>query len=246
MSLYLFELEKNRQNVIIDVLKRKGMGKEMPMLSIPFLDWFNSYIFKNYSFIEIGSGYSTEYFYSRVKNIISYETKIDFYNLLKNKIDSNIDYRFISMKDLMHGNFELEKIEKTIVFIDNDLNRYRSSLHLINKVNPDIVILDNSESLPQACNMIYSLGYNEIPFWGIRPESPIEGCTSVFIKNNASIPEKNYDFIAEGTSHRKNYFEIISDKTIDLIIDGHEESERLGLPCTCNEIYEKIKSGELK
>jgi hypothetical protein len=95
MSSYLFDLTQEKQKAILDILKFKGIGKEMPMLSIPFLDWFNSYSFKHYLFIEIGSGYSTEYFYKKVGKFVSYETDIIFYNDLKNKINPNIDYRFI-------------------------------------------------------------------------------------------------------------------------------------------------------
>jgi hypothetical protein len=246
MSSYLFDLTQEKQKAILDILKFKGIGKEMPMLSIPFLDWFNSYSFKHYLFIEIGSGYSTEYFYKKVGKFVSYETDIIFYNDLKNKINPNIDYRFINMKDLMHGNFDLPNSDKTIVFIDNDCNRYRSSFHSINKVNPDIIIVDNSEYIKDTCSMISSMGYNEIPFWGVRPEISIDGCTSVFIKHGAIMPEKRYEFVSDGRPPRLDPFETISDNAINSIIDGHEESERLNLPCSCNKIYQKIKSGEIK
>jgi len=189
---------------IMTIIKAKGLYENKPMLSLPFLDWFDSYDFSKFSFVEVGSGNSTNYFAQRVKDIISFETDIDFYNKLKPELLNNVDYRFIKKDDLENKKLNIPINKETIVFIDCAANRFLTTKNIFKIGLPNIIILDNSDSYKNTCKLIYDKGYSEIPFWGIRLTETEEACTSVFIKNNFNMIEKKYSYFSVGSIVRED------------------------------------------
>lgn len=187
---------------ILNSFELKGIwsNERYPMVSLPFLDWFNSYDFSDWKMIEFGAGDSTNYFAERTKNYISLETSIEFYESICNKFDdTNIDLRLVELDDLENGNYDIDVDQKTIVFIDSEGNRLKESKSLIKKGTPNIIFVDNSEWFPNQCKYIYESGYSEFPFWGIRFEGHIDKCTSVFVKNGFKMPPKKYDYFPPGS-----------------------------------------------
>jgi len=184
---------------IMTIIKAKGLYQDKPMLSLPFLDWFESYDFSKFNLIEFGSGNSTNYFAKKVKNVISFETDINYYNNLKPKLLNNVDYRFIEKNNLENKTPNIDINQKTIIFVDCAANRFLTTKNIFNIGLPNILILDNSESYKNTCKMIYEKGYLEIPFWGIRLMEMQESCTSVFIKNTFNMIEKKYDYLSAGS-----------------------------------------------
>jgi hypothetical protein len=181
---------------IIQTFENKGMwNKKLPMLSIPFLDWFNSYDFKEYIFIEFGSGNSTNYFADRTKHVYSFETDEVYFRNMSLFAKKNVDVIFKKSFDLENGNFDLEIKDKTIAMIDSDCNRFMLTKALLEITLPDVIIFDNSEWFVNSSKHIISKGYQEFIFWGTRPESFMDKATSVFIKQNAKNLKRNYDYI---------------------------------------------------
>ena len=189
---------------IMTIIKAKGLHQSKPMLSLPFLDWFESYDFSAFNLIEFGSGNSTNYFAEKVKNVISFETDLYYFNSLKPNLLNNVDYKFIESDDLTTKQLDIVIDEKTIIFVDCAANRFLTTKNIFKLKLPNIFILDNSERYKNTCKYIYSKGYTEIPFWGIRLEEPEEACTSVFIKNTFNMIEKNYEYFSVGSKVRKN------------------------------------------
>jgi|LakMenE01Jun11ns_1017448.scaffolds.fasta_scaffold9647611_2 hypothetical protein len=189
---------------IMTTIKAKGLHQSKPVLSLPFLDWFESYDFSEFNFIEFGSGNSTNYFAEKVKNVISFENDLYYFNSIKPNLLDNVDYRFIESDELITKDLNIVIDEKTIVFVDCAANRFLTTKNIFKLGLPNIFILDNSERYKNTCKYIYSKGYAEIPFWGIRLEEPEEACTSVFIKNTFNMIEKNYEYFSAGSIIRKN------------------------------------------
>jgi hypothetical protein len=200
-ELLKFEEEFLKIGSILTTLKLKGMWSNdvYPMLSLPFLDWFNSYDFSDWDMVEIGAGNSTIYFPSKTKTFVSLETDSRYYNYLLPTVEGIVDLRFLTNEDVETGNYSININEKTIVLIDNDGNRLKTTKSLISKGKPNIVLIDNSEWFPNLCNFLYESGYSEIPFWGIRFEQYQDKCTSVFIKDGFKLPRKKYDYFVPGT-----------------------------------------------
>ena len=187
---------------IMTILRAKGLHENKPMLSLPFLDWFESYDFSDFNLIEFGSGNSTNYFYEKTKNIVSFETDINYYNNLQTLLSDDIDYRFIQKYDLENKIPDIEIDNKTIVFIDSASNRFLLTKNIFKVGSPNILILDNSNDYKNTCRFIHSQGYSEIPFWGLRFMEIEEACTSVFIKNNFNMIEKNYNYFSLGSTQK--------------------------------------------
>jgi hypothetical protein len=186
---------------ILNILDLKGMkdSDHMPMLSVPFLDWLNAYDFSEYTLVEFGSGYSTNYFATRFKNVISFETNQEWFNEIGKIKLPNVDLRMMSIGDAVFGNYDIAIDDKTIVLVDSEGGiRDRIVTSLLEKHSPSIIFLDNSEWFPNSCQEIQDNGYMEIPFWGIRFEEYYDKCTSVFIKNNSTIPRTRYHHYTKG------------------------------------------------
>jgi hypothetical protein len=185
---------------ILNILDLKGMqdSDNMPMLSIPFLDWLNAYDFSDYTLVEFGSGYSTNYFATRFKNVISFETRPEWFDEVSKFKPSNVDLRMISIEDITCGNYDIDADDKTIFLIDGDGPRHIITKLILEKYSPSIMFLDNSEWHSLTCQTIQDHGYMEIPFWGIRFEEYFDKCTSVFIKNNTMLPRTKIHHYTKG------------------------------------------------
>ena len=189
---------------IMTILRAKGLYQNKPMLSLPFLDWFESYDFSDFDLIEFGSGHSTNYFAEKVENVISFESDINFYNNFKSGLHENVDYRFIQKYDLENKTPDIEINDKTIVFVDCASNRLLLTKNIFEIESPNILILDNSNDYKNTCKFMYNKGYLEIPFWGLRFNEVEESCTSVFIKNGFNMIEKNYDYFSVGSTVKQD------------------------------------------
>lgn len=199
-------MQKEKINTIINNLIDKGIDStNIPMLSIPFLDWLNSYDWLEYKYIEFGSGQSTNYMSERFKEVDSVETNFEYYKDIFLKKNKNVNVFYISAKDVDFGKYDILIDSKTVVMIDSDTNRFLTTKNLLLKSEPAIIILDNSEWYPNTCKLLHDKNYIEIPFWGIRPEDPDEKCTSLFIKNGFKLPEKNYNYFSNGSYKMLNH-----------------------------------------
>jgi hypothetical protein len=185
---------------ILNILDLKGMqdSENMPLLSIPFLDWLNAYDFSDYTLIEFGSGYSTNYFATRFKNVISFETNQEWFDEINEVKLSNVDLRMISIDDAVCGNYDINIDDKTIVLVDGEVPRDKLVTSFLEKHSPSIMFLDNSEWFAETCQKIQDEGYMEIPFWGIRFEEYYDKCTSIFIKNGIVLPRTRYHHYTRG------------------------------------------------
>lgn len=202
---------------IMTILRAKGLYQNKPMLSLPFLDWFESYDFSDFNLIEFGSGNSTNYFADKVETVVSFETDINFYNNFKSSLSENIDYRFIQKYDLENKIPDVEINDKTIVFVDSASNRFLLTKNILQIKSPNILILDNSNEYKNTCKFLYGEGYSEIPFWGLRFTEVEEACTSVFIKNNFNMIEKNYNYFSPGSNPKtENSWDMTMENSWDM------------------------------
>lgn len=198
---------KDHIELVLKNLKDKGLGDEnMPMVTLPFLDWLNSYDWSNHEYIEFGSGNSTNYMAERFSTVDTIENNKAYFNKIKDTKASNVEAFNFPTMDIELGQYSLVINYNTVVMIDSDTNRFLTTTFLFKKGKPNLIFLDNSEWYPNTCKAIYNQGYVEIPFWGLRtePDKDIEKCTSVFIKNGYNLPTKKYDYFSKGSSKYLN------------------------------------------
>jgi hypothetical protein len=169
-----------------------------PLLTFTFLDWFQSYDFKNHTLVEIGSGGSTFFFSTFFNRIKSYETNIDFYNFMLSKnLPQNVEYNYIPVEELYKNKFNFDS--RDIVLVDCDANRYVVIERILESGFDGILILDNTDAYPNSVNLLNKNRFYEIPFWGFKLTESFESCTSVFIKDVSLLPKRNYEFKSLGS-----------------------------------------------
>jgi hypothetical protein len=176
-----------------------------PLLTYPFMDFFESHDISDFLLIEFGSGNSTLYFEKKFKKVISFETNTDWHQKIKLEL-KNTEYHLIEPLDLEEGNYEINlKNEKIFALIDAACNRYKITKNLLKKVKPNYIILDNAEWYRNTANLIVSEGYFEVPFWGYKNTEHWESCTTFFIRlkdiellqnNNIMPPPLSRKFIS--------------------------------------------------
>lgn len=181
-----------------------------PLLTHSFMDWFESFDFTNWQLVELGSGNSTHYFSQKFKNIISFETNEIFYNfMLKDNLSQNVDLRYISSYNLSKENFEsITFNNNTMVLIDCADSRVPIVKNLIAKNIPSLLVLDNSDILPNLVQYILNHGYKEIPFWGLKLTEHFESCTSIFIKDVCCLPSDRIRYHSIGSRKYQSEFDL--------------------------------------
>jgi hypothetical protein len=177
-------------------------GLPVPLLTFPFLDFFESHDWKEFRLIEFGSGNSTIYFESKFAKIHSFETNPEWYENVRRKL-VEVEYQLISVEDLHMGNFDIKPWSgPTMALIDSACNRRRVASRLLEKMRPEIVVLDNSEWYQNTTQDLVNSQYLHVPFWGLKCSEHWESCTSIFFDMNANINLKRTDVMPPPLSRR--------------------------------------------
>lgn len=192
LSAILYGLE---QRGVIDSFNENipcKQGKEQPLLTLPFIDWFESHDFTNWNLIEIGSGNSTFYFSKYFKQVTSYETNKEWYLKTKDRLPDNVKYNLIDLNT--HFPDYSNVSDTTMILIDCASSRLKVATNVMEKSRPGVVVLDNSDSYTNTSTLLTKYGYREIPFWGLKLSQHHESCTSIFIKDIKNLPNREYEF----------------------------------------------------
>ena len=70
-----------------------------------------------------------------------------------------------------------------VILIDPGENRAKIARFLASNNFNGIIFFDNSEWYRQSIKILASIGYYEIPFFGLKPVEDWVSCTSVLIRN---------------------------------------------------------------
>tara|TARA_Y100001968_G_scaffold332961_1_gene393287 strand:+ start:2478 stop:3479 length:1002 start_codon:yes stop_codon:yes gene_type:complete len=159
----------------------KPNDQHRPLLTNSFINWFETQSWSEKKLLELGSGSSTLYFSKFFKSLTSLENNQDWYAKLLNEIPESVNLKNASsvldaLKDEKINDFD-------VILIDPFENRAKISRYLVNNKFKGIIFFDNSEWYRSSIQMFVSLGYVEIPFFGIKPIEDWVSCTSVLIRD---------------------------------------------------------------
>ena len=154
----------------------------MPQLTNTFLNWFETQSWSDFNLLELGSGGSTLYFSKFFRSVTSYETNSEWYDTLIQKVPSSVnlyqtDSIYSSLQNINIDNFD-------VILIDCAENRANLSQILVNKNYKGIIFHDNAEWYRNSINILGSVGYYEVPFFGIKPVDDHVASTSLLIKES--------------------------------------------------------------
>ena len=183
----------------------------MPLLTNTFLNWFETQSWSNSNLLELGSGGSTLYFSKFFKSVTSYETNSEWYSKLVNKIPSSVNLKqtdsiFYSLNNVTLDDFD-------VILIDCGENRAKVSQILANKKYKGIIFHDNAEWYRNSIDILRSVGYIEIPFFGIKPVDDHVASTSLLIQESdvSKVFKSNWQKLPKFASYKPtNSWDIIT------------------------------------
>ncbi len=163
-------------------------NEPIPWFTYSSIDFIENRLSKSQNLFEFGSGNSTIYFASKVKNVVSIEHNKKWYEKVKQDLPHNVKIIFVDFKpDSEYCRIILSQQEKYDIIIIDAVDRVRTIKNSINSLSEKgIIILDDSErkEYEEGINFLLSNGFKRIDFWGIAPCVLFKKCTSIFYKNN--------------------------------------------------------------
>lgn len=148
-------------------------GRPIPWITYPATDFLSERIAPGFRVFEYGSGASTLWWASRVRDVVTCEHDAQWFQRIREQAPTNVtaihvvlDYggNYCRQAELAGGKFDLIMIDgrdRT-----NCLLRAPASLSA-----RGVIVLDNAErpEYAQGIEQLKTLGFRALPFWGLSP-----------------------------------------------------------------------------
>lgn len=175
-------------NSVDNNLPLNNKNQPIPLATYPYLDFICERLNNQMTIFEYGSGNSTLFFASIVKEVYSVEHNKSWYYYLKYKLPQNCHLQFIALE--YDGKYSIapqltnKKFDIVIVDGRDRVNCMKQSIQSLN--DGGVIILDDSERDYYAPGIKFLLdnGFKKIDFYGIRPTHLLKACTTIFYRNN--------------------------------------------------------------
>lgn len=160
----------------------------LPWVTYSFISFIEGRLTKAMTLFEYGSGNSTLYYASKVKEVYTIEHDQNWYNDLKGKMPENV---IIKYKELEYGGDYCKaastlNMQFDIIIVDgrDRVNCLISSIDYLS--NTGVFVLDDSEreAYQLANDKLIVGGFKRLDFWGISPGLNYKKCTSIYYRNN--------------------------------------------------------------
>jgi len=175
--------ESNRNNKPVDI-----DGQPIPWVTYSFIDFIRDRLDKTMTLLEYGSGNSTLFYGSRVKNVHTVENDKGWFDEISRSMPSNVEMKYI---DLVRGG-EYSKYGQQfpntfdIVIVDgrDRVNCLKNSLGSLTARG--VMVLDDTErtEYSEAIKFMVDKGFRKIDFSGIAPGVFYRKSTTVFYRDN--------------------------------------------------------------
>jgi hypothetical protein len=160
-------------------------GEAIPWFTYPAIDFLDGFNKENWAVFEWGSGNSTIWWSKHVKKVIAVEDDTEWYNEVKNKISSNVEYSCCVNNEYYEKIREFDDGCFDVIVIDGAY-RNECAAESINKINKDgLIIFDNSDGVDfkEAQLLFMENDFFRVDFWGLIPSYAYKNCTSIFSKS---------------------------------------------------------------
>lgn len=192
-------------NSITSKLPQNSNGQPVPWFTYSFIHFLDNIDFSQKTIFEYGSGQSTLFWQNRVKTIHSVENNANWYDIIKNKLSSNVHLKLeTDIKDYVES-INHRNIFFDVIIIDGKA-RFNCATNSIKFLKEDgIIILDNSDWHPNCCQFLNDQGFTQIDFCGFGPVNDYTWCTSLFLRHSSELPHKNKQLIFPGANILKEF-----------------------------------------
>ena len=192
---------------------RDADGLPIPWMTYAAIEYLKQFDLSKRTVLEFGSGSSTEFWASRVKEVTSVENDRSWYDKQRGALRSNIKLvlaetaeEYICPASLGHQAYD-------IVVVDGRY-RFDCATRAINWVTSDgVVILDNADWHPNTAAMLAGNGFFQVDFVGPGPLNAYAWATSFFFRPDCFL-QKVRSSSAPAVIGGINY---ISDEDVSLV-----------------------------
>ena len=162
-------------------------GNCLPWYTYPAISFLNGKIRSEMRVFEYGSGNSTLWWSRQVSSLTSCEHNLGWFNSLKARIPSNVDYIYC---ELDYGKHYCETIlaykDRFNIIVIDGRDRVNCAKNSIGALKMDgVIIWDNSDrkKYQEGYSYLIQNGFRRLDFWGLGPINSYEWCTSIFYRD---------------------------------------------------------------
>jgi hypothetical protein len=174
--------KSNRDWICLD-----GKGDFIPWFTYPCIEFLNQIDWSEKEVFEYGSGYSSLYFASKSKSLISIEDKLEWYSKIKNYSIKNHNILHIENQEAyVHSISKFDK--KFDAIIIDAAHRLDCAKIVVSYLKEDgFIIFDNSNWYLEACEILRGKGFKQIDFHGFGSINQYSWTTSIFIMQQSNL-----------------------------------------------------------
>lgn len=160
-------------------------GLPIPWLTYAAIDFIGSKINPQMRVFEWGAGNSTLWFASKVKEVVSTEDNVEWYQELRSKLPQNVKLSCSTSTSEYVGSILNDKEKYDVIVIDGSHRNECSKVCIERLAENGFVVFDNSDSAEFDESMIFfnTQNFYRIDFWGLVPSYLYKNCTTILFRN---------------------------------------------------------------
>jgi hypothetical protein len=167
----------------------------IPWFTYPAIDYIRQLDLSGKTIFEWGAGFSTLFWSSRAKSVISVETDPLWYSILKPQLASNCELILAAREVEQYSSLIHNKNEFDVIIIDGtgESRAACSRAAIPNLRRGGLIILDNSDLWLTSSQILRDSGLIQVDFTGFAPMSDNCHTTSVYFSRDFNfVPLRGY------------------------------------------------------
>jgi len=162
-------------------------GSAVPWYTQPAIDFLCRLDYSSDAVLEFGAGYSTIWWGTNAKAVLSVEDNRQWYDEVTARLPSNVNLRFAATLPEYLVPDVTDTYDVVVVDGSHRAKCTRRALELV--ANDGLVIIDNSEGhwgdegTYPIIETMAAAGWSRIDFYGLAPGAFWRGCTSLFFRS---------------------------------------------------------------
>jgi len=162
-----------------------AQGAPYPWYTYPALEYLKQLDFSGKTVFEYGSGHSTLFWASRAARVVSVEHNESWYDLVKSKIPAHCTLLYEPESDDYAAAIRLFPDPFDVIVIDGLVTgrtRLKCARAAVARLRPGgMIILDNSDWLPESSRALRTAGLIEVDMTGFAPMNDYTCTTSFYL-----------------------------------------------------------------
>jgi len=163
-------------------------GDPIPWFTYAAISYLERLDLREMAIFEWGAGHSSLYFADKCKSLTSIEFKTEWYLYVQTLLKPNMTLHLAQSDNYISIIAELGE-RYDIVIVDGEINsRLDCAKEAVKYLKPGgIIILDNSDWLPNTTRYLRDQDFQQVDFVGPGPINPYFWCTSFYFSQNTRL-----------------------------------------------------------